>query len=256
MTSTTLPDALLQVDRGPSFVDLRAFAAQQSDALDRLVSLGDADAFFANRVELRHAALGTAGSPVTALRLPASSGCVDAMPNDAFVIILFGHLTLVAGRQAHALGPDGAVVIPHGCRFTWRAEDKVTAIVLRYPESGTAGRTITPIRKDPPLEPSGKPAPEVLLGPAPDCRNFNDYRVDDGKFVCGTWDSTPYRRKGFLYGHYEIMLITEGSVTFGDDETGRAETFGTGSLVLAEAGSRTSWDSREHVTKMFAIYRT
>lgn len=187
--------------------------------------------------------------------MPTGAGCVDALPHDEFIVVLEGRLSLVAGRQSHALGADDAAVIPHGCHFTWRAEGAVTAIVLRYPQSRAAGRAITPIRKDPPLEPSAKPAPEVLLGPAPDCRNFNDYRVDDGKFVCGTWDSTPYKRKGFLYGHYEIMLISQGAVTFGD-EHGRFGTFGEGSLVLAEAGSQCSWDSAVDVTKLFAIYRT
>lgn len=238
--------------RAPSFVDLRAFAIEAEPALQAVASDRKDDAFLANRVPLLNAR-GT--SPVAALRLPADSGCVDALPHDEFIVVLEGRLNLVAGRQAHALDAGDAAVIPHGCRFTWRAEGIVTAILLTYPESRAAGRTITPIRKDPPLEPSAKPAPEVLLGPAPDCRNFNDYRVDEGKFVCGTWDSTAYRRKGFLYGHYEIMLIEQGSVTFGD-ETGRTGTFGTGSLVLAEAGSQCSWDSGEPVTKMFAIYRT
>ncbi|MFT3965982.1 MAG: cupin domain-containing protein [Sphingobium sp.] len=243
--------AIMDRRRPPSFVDLRAFAAEIAEELQALARCNGSDAYLANRIALLSS--GTE-SPVGALHLPEGGGCVEAMPRDEFIILLTGRLWLAAGRQEHFLGPNDAVVVPQGARFAWRAEAGTTAITLSYPESRAGGRTITPIRKDPPLAPSGKPAEDVLLGPAPDCRNFNDYRVDDGKFVCGTWDSTPYRRKGFLYSHYEIMLISEGSVTF-SDEHDRVGTFKAGDLILAEAGSYCAWDSPDHVTKVFAIYR-
>lgn len=237
----------IDASRAPSFVDLRVFAAE---AAEYMPQSGQGDGFLANRVALINA---KGETPVTALSL-IGSGIVDALSNDEFLLILEGQLVLDADGESRLLRADDAVVIPKGTAFAWRAEETVTAVVMSYADSKAEGRTITPITKSPPLEPSGKPAADVLIGPAPDCRNFNDYRVDDGKFVCGTWDSTAYRRRGFVYGHYEIMHILQGSVTFGD-EHGREGTFVTGSVVLAEAGSQCSWDSREHVTKVFAIYR-
>ncbi len=176
------------------------------------------------------------------------------MPNDEIVIVLKGALRLEADGVTHALADGDAAVIPHGAAFSWATEGETVAITMRYPDSVATGASITPIAKDPAFIPSAKPAADLLIGPAPECRNFNDYRVNDGKFVCGTWDSTPYHRHGFLYGHHEIMAIAKGSVTF-SDPSGHAQTFTTGDVLLAEHGSHCGWESREDVTKVFAIYR-
>lgn len=248
LVEKTVPDALDR-DRTPSFVDLRAFAAVAEPSLRN--GARDGGDFASNRL-----ALPVAGEdgPVSALFLRAGSSGEAAATHDDFIIVLKGSLGLTGGGAHYHLEADDAAVVPHGTSFTWRADDDVLAVSLRYGQSKAAGRPVTPISRDPALEPSAKPAADVLLGPAPDCRNFNDYRVDEGKFVCGTWDSTAYQRKGFLYGHHEIMLISQGSVTL-TDQDGRSQTFAEDSLVLVEAGSQTAWDSREHVTKVFAIYR-
>ncbi|WP_246089343.1 cupin domain-containing protein [Paraburkholderia guartelaensis] len=113
---------------------------------------------------------------------------------------------------------------------------------------GTDG-TIVPIDSAPQLEPSGAPLAELLLTPTPHCRNQTDHRSLDGKFTCGTWDSTPYHRLAMSYSHYELMHLLEGSVTF-VDETGRPATFSRGDIFLVEQGARCSWESREHVAKV------
>jgi uncharacterized cupin superfamily protein len=56
------------------------------------------------------------------------------------------------------------------------------------------------------------------------------------------------------YPHYELMHLLEGSVTF-VDETGRTATFSRGDIFLVEQGARCSWESREQVAKVYAIYR-
>ena len=241
--------ATLDRDREPSFVDLRAFAAFAEPSL-RNDDRADTE-FLSSRFPLPVA--GDDG-PVSAVFLPAGSGNSEKMTRDEFIVLLKGSLHLSDGGQDHRLQAGDAAVIPHGSAFAWHADADVLAATLSYEQSEPAGRAITPIRKDPVLAASAKPAADVLLGPAPDCRNHNDYRVDDGKFVCGTWDSTAYRRRGFFYGHNEIMLINQGSVTL-SDQRGRMQNFAEGSLVLVEAGSHVAWDSREHVTKVFAIYR-
>ena len=56
------------------------------------------------------------------------------------------------------------------------------------------------------------------------------------------------------YRHYELMYLLEGSVTFVDG-AGRVGTFAKGDVFLVEQGSDCSWESREHVKKVYAIYR-
>jgi uncharacterized cupin superfamily protein len=157
------------------------------------------------------------------------------------------------GRD-HVLRDGDSIILPMGNSFAWTADEETVAITMRYAESKATGAAIVPTRKDPPFEPSAKPAADILIGPAPDCRNFNDYRVDDGKFVCGTWDSTPYHRHGFLYGHYEIMAILDGEVIFSDPD-GRSQTFAKGDVLVVEHGAHCAWESRVDVVKAFAIYR-
>jgi uncharacterized cupin superfamily protein len=238
--------------RAPSFVDLRAFGdAELAGFRRRPPVTQSADAFVTSR-----APLNSSGKPSTigALILTGGSGRVDAMSNDEFIIVLKGLLRIEADGVTHELGDSDSAVLPHGAGFDWKAEGEVVAITMRYPDSAATGAAIVPIARDPVLMPSAKPAADILIGPAPECRNFNDYRVNDGKFVCGTWDSTPYHRCGFLYGHQEIMAIAKGSVTF-SDPSGRAQTFTKGDVLLAEHGSQCGWESREDVTKVFAIHR-
>lgn len=228
------------IDRKPSFVDLRDFAqVYEHEVTNREDFLGSRVSLYAN---------GRPG-PVGTIALDSSSGTVDSMPNDEFVLILEGSLTL----GDVTLTKGGSAVLPHGAKVDWRSSAGTLAVYLRYRESSAAGSVITPTQRDPTYLPSAKPAPEVLLGPPPECRNFNDYRVDDGRFACGTWASTAYHRRGFAYGHYEIMHLIEGSVTL--EDFGVAKIFKTGDTVLAERGSNCAWHSCEDVTKVFAIYR-
>jgi uncharacterized cupin superfamily protein len=57
-----------------------------------------------------------------------------------------------------------------------------------------------------------------------------------------------------LFRHYELMHLLEGSVTF-VDETGRSGTFSRGDIFIIEQNARCSWESREKVAKVYAIYR-
>ena len=228
------------IDRKPSFVDLRDFAlSHQAEVAVRTDFLASRCALHENGVP----------GPVGLIALEDAAGSVAGLENDEFVLVLEGTLSL--GEAT--LGKGDAVVIAHGTEFEWTSTDGTLAVYMRYPESTRSDAGITVISKDPAYVPSNKPSPDVLIGPAPECRNFNDYRVDDGRFVCGTWASTAYRRRGFPYGHYEIMHLVEGSVTL--EDAGVQRTFDTGATILAERGSHCAWDSREDVAKLFAIYR-
>jgi uncharacterized cupin superfamily protein len=72
--------------------------------------------------------------------------------------------------------------------------------------------------------------------------------------MIGTWDSTPYHRRPMYYRHYELMYLLEGSVTF-VDEAGRSGTFSKGDIFLVEQTATCSWESLDHVAKVYVIYR-
>ena len=154
-------------------------------------------------------------------------------------------MTLEAGQSA---------VIQRGAAFSWSAPGPVSILFTRYNRSQRGDGAIVPIKEKPHLEASGAPLAELLLTPTPVCRNYTDYCSADGEFLCGTWDSTPYRRRAMYYRHYELMYLLEGSVTF-VDEAGRSGTFAKSDIFLVEQAAQCTWDSPEDVTKVYVIYR-
>jgi len=228
-----------------SFIDLRDCAAR----CDLLAATGDG-AWTANR-----AVLPLRGGPVTlsVLRL-SGDGTEAALSADEFAIVLEGGLSIVQAGNPYEVPAGRSIVIPAGIPFEWIARTATTVIVMAC-KSGPAG-AVHPVRIDESadLVASGAPLAELLVGPTPSCRNFTDYRSGNGEFVCGTWDSTPYHRRAMTYGHFELMHLLQGAVTF-VDESGREATFGEGDVFLVEQGARCSWESRVDVKKVYAIYR-
>jgi uncharacterized cupin superfamily protein len=235
----------------PSFVDLRQFARDQSQGVATAATAG-ADRFLSSR-----RVLDWAPGAVTAgvISLDAGSGAVQSLPADEFIIVHEGSLTLVQQGATLTLGPNQSAVLKQGCAFIWSARGPVSLIFTRYNQSRAGDGAIVPIQQNPVLGPSaGGPLAELLLTPAPVCRNHTDYRSDDGEFTCGTWDSTPYHRRAMYFRHMELMHLLEGSVSF-VDEAGRGATFSQGDIFLIEQGASCSWESREQVAKVYVIYR-
>jgi uncharacterized cupin superfamily protein len=235
----------------PSFIDLRQFARDKRQGISAAALAGD-DAFLSSRRMLGWAP----GGPVAAgvITLEAGSGSVASLPADEFIIVSQGSLTLSQQGVTLTLAEGQSAVIQQGAAFSWSAGGPVDAIFMRYNASHAGDRRIVPVKENPQLEPSGAPLAELLLTPAPACRNCADYRSADGEFTCGTWDSTPYHRRAMLYRHYELMYLLKGSVTF-VDETGRSGTFTKGDIFLVEQNAQCSWESRDDVAKVYAIYR-
>ena len=235
----------------PSFVDLRAFARDEAQGIAVTAPAG-ADRFLSSR-----RILDWAPSPVTAgvITLGAGGGTVQALPADEFIIVNEGSLTLVQQGSTLTLGPNQSAILKHGAAFTWSAQGAVSLIFVRYNKSRAGDGAIVPIRENPEMGPSaGGPAADLLLTPTPVCRNYTDYKSEDGEFTCGTWDSTPYARRALYFRHMELMYLLEGSVTF-VDETGRSGTFSKGDIFLIEQKASCTWESREHVAKLYVIYR-
>lgn len=194
--------------------------------------------------------------PVTAgiIALDADGGSVQSLPADEFIIVHAGSFTITQQESPLVLKPGQSTVLKKGATFSWSAQGPVSLIFTRYNNSQSGDRAIVPIKEHPQLEATGTPPADLLLTPAPVCRNYTDYRSTDGEFVCGTWDSTPYHRRAMFYRHFELMYLLEGSVTL-IDEADRAGTFSKGDIFLVEQTARCTWESREHVAKVYVIYR-
>lgn len=229
---------------------MRKFAQDESQGIPLTASAGD-DPFLASR-----RILDLPPGPVTvgAISLEAGSGEVKVQPADEFIIVSEGNLTLTQQDSTLVLGRGKSVVLQHGARFSWSAEGAVSVVFMRYQDSKAGERGLVQISETPSLEPSAPPSAELLLTPTPACRNYVDHRSADGEFYCGTWDSTPYHRRAMSYRHDELIHLLEGSFTF-EDETGRSSTFRPGDIVLVARGAQCSWEHKEHVAKVYAIYR-
>ncbi|WP_019091638.1 cupin domain-containing protein [Komagataeibacter europaeus] len=220
-----------------SFVDLRAFADASMPAP------GD---FLHARTKL--AGQGD-GLSVMACA-PQGAGLVTGMPADEFLIVLTGELNI----GANVLGPDACIVMPRGSAFSWAAAPGTRAIAMRCDTSTPGAQTPVVINPDPIMAPSAAPSAAVLVGPAPTCHSFNDYKSANGELRCGTWSSTPYARRAVRYDHAELMYLIEGSVTLVDG-AGREKTFVKGDIFFVERGAECAWDNREMVKKVYVIFR-
>lgn len=227
----------------PSFIDLRAFAAEPAAPVG--------DPFGAGRriVPMREAAI-EAG----VIDLTAGSGSVAPLAGDWWLFAATGGVSLSTPAGDVALAEGESCMLRSGTGFEWNAAEPSQLIYMRYPGSPAAQPQVTPIDLSAELVPSGAPLAELLIGETPSCRNHTDYRTTDGEFSAGVWDSTPYHRSAMRYGHCELMYLLKGSVTF-VDEAGREGTFSKGDVFLVERGAMCSWESRDDVAKVWVIYR-
>ncbi len=239
-----------RVTTAPSFVDLRQFAKA---AAAKLASQSDTSAnpFITSRYPL---ALPPGPVAIGAIHLSPGSGTVTAQEADEFIIVCDGHVTLTSQEQTLALADGDSAVLSAGVDVDWKCEESATLLYMRYLESGAGEGALVPIDTTAELVTSGTPLAELLIGPTPHCRNHTDYASADGEFVCGTWDSTPYKRRHMAFKHFELMHLLEGAVTV-EDHTGATHTFVSGDIFLVEQQAQCSWESTERVKKIYAIYR-
>ena len=222
-------------------------------------------------VDLRHYAEGTTPSgdwiggraipifadeaaAVTALA-PRGFGHVDGLTADEFVIVLAGRLEIESAAGPLQLEANQSGVLPVGVSFDWRAAENTLVIIVSVPATDH-GDANGPARIDESaaMSPSNNPPlPELLIGPAPTCRNHSDYRSASGEFVCGTWDATPFHRRQIPFQQIELMHLLDGSVSFYDDK-GRV-TYEAGDVVLYVRGEGCAWYSDVHVKKVYATHR-
>jgi len=224
----------------PSFIDLRAFANEAAPHHGR-------DPFGADRrlVPLR-------GGPleVGSIDVPAGTGMVRASAGDCFMIVVEGEVAIDTRR----LRAGDCCVVSGGTPFGWSAGAPARLIFMRHQSGAVDARGIARIDAEAELAPSNPPLADLLIGETPACRNHTTFRSSDGDFTCGVWDSTPYHRIAMSYRHFELMYLLSGSVTF-VDAAARERTFTKGDIFLVEQNAECSWESRDHVAKVYAIYR-
>lgn len=225
----------------PSFIDLRPLAAAARPS---------ADPFGKGRTLLP---LREAPVEVGAIALEAGAGATPPLSGDWWLIAEAGTVTLAGAGGTVMLSGAQSCVVRDGTALAWSAPAGAALVFMRY-TGGTGGPGLVPIDPAAELAPSNPPLADLLVGETPFCRNNTMHRSADGTFTCGVWDSTPYHRRAMRYAHFELMYLLEGAVTF-VDETAQTRTFRAGELFLVEQGASCSWDSREHVAKIFAIYR-
>ncbi|MFC6673405.1 cupin domain-containing protein [Marinobacterium aestuariivivens] len=234
----------------PSFIDLRQFARDLVSGPVRRVD-GQLDAFLANRTPLE---LPPGPVEIGAIRLEAGKGSVAELAADEFIILCDGALTLTQEERTLELVDGASAVLSAGSRFDWHCPASATLLYMRYHGETAGDASLIAVDESAVLEPSGTPAAELLIGETPSCRNHTDYRSTDGEFVCGTWDATPYHRRAMESRQFELMHLLQGAVNVVDD-TGVSRTFVKGDIFLVEKGAQWSWESREVVKKVYAIYR-
>jgi uncharacterized cupin superfamily protein len=220
-------------------IDLRAYATGAAPTRDWLG--GRATAAFADDATV-----------VTAIA-PVGKGRVSVLPADEFLIVLAGEIAFDTTRRAAVIKAGQSAVLPAGLAFGWSAAAGTVAVIVACPGAAAALPDLVPIDEAAPLLPSNPPLAELLVGPAPSCRNHSDYRSANGEFACGTWDSTPYNRRAMLHPQVELMHFLEGAATFVD--ASGSVTFSKGDIIVRVRGAQCSWVSEVHVKKVYATHK-
>ncbi len=221
-------------------IDMRAYAVGTVPSND----------WFQGRAE---PAFADAKAQVAAFAL-RGEGQVEALPTDELVLVLSGRLEIESEAGTLVIEPDASAVLPVGTSFRWRASDDLLAIVYAAPADAPGSAPVPVlIDKNAQLSPSNPPPAENLIGAVPSCRAYSDYVSANKEFACGTWDSTPYRRRQIPYRQVELMLLLEGTVTFSDAK-GRV-TFKKGDVCMFVRGDGCEWLSEEYVKKVYATQR-
>lgn len=229
----------------PTFVDLRVLAQSVPAAA------GQDDPFGA---DARKLSVRAGPCTLLAISLAGGSGNSTGLDADTWVFVENGAVTLTGPAGDIDLGEGQSAVIARGTPFAWRSDVPTTLIGMGYPEGEAGEPGIIGIDNNASLAPSNPPAANVLLGETPSCRSNNHFASADETFKCGIWDSTPYQRTAIFFHHTELMHFLAGEVTF-TDAAGRTATFRKGDTFIIEQGAECTWDSRENVVKIYALFR-
>jgi uncharacterized cupin superfamily protein len=193
------------------------------------------------------------GFETGAVAMPAGSGMVASATRHELVIVVEGRIRF-GDDPSLDLSTGDSAVIPRGSRFAWSAPEKVSWIYASHAGSPEdVGLPTAPLRILPerPTGASAGPPPELVLTGSPVVWHQNPALVTkSGKFGCGVWDTTPYRRDFTIHPRHELMYLLEGSVSF-IPRQGLPVTFKRGDILMMTRGTETSWSNAETCRKIF-----
>jgi uncharacterized cupin superfamily protein len=178
---------------------------------------------------------------------------VASFPHIETIVVSEGELTLTAAGSAPlVLGPQTGAVIGCGTSLRIVAASRVQFSFCAAACDKPTKRGLVPLRADADFKPSRSLPPEVLLGPAPECRSDNVFTEDGAGYSAGTWDSTPYHRIVRPHRQNEFMHLVAGSVRFAAPD-GSVLSTGTGDALFVPQGASVGWESSDRVAKFFVV---
>jgi uncharacterized cupin superfamily protein len=178
---------------------------------------------------------------------------VASFPHIETIVVSEGELTLTAAGSAPlVLGPQTGAVIGCGTSLRIVAASRVQFSFCAAACDKPTRSGLFPLRADADFKPSRSLPPEVLLGPAPECRSDNVFIEDAAAYSAGTWDSTPYHRIVRPHRQNEFMHLVAGSVRFAAPD-GSVLAMGTGDALFVPQGAAVGWESSDRVAKFFVV---
>ncbi len=178
---------------------------------------------------------------------------IEDFPYSETLVVHAGHVVLSNAEQTLQLGVGSSAVIGRGTRLTVQASAGSHWAFCSVDQAGApVCPGLTLLAPHTLLNPSAAPEPQILIGPAPQCRAFNLFDDAVTELRIGIWDSTPYARHGRAHKLHELMHLLEGSVTLQDNEGG-AVTVNRGDTVFVAKGAPCAWTSTVYVRKVYAV---
>jgi uncharacterized cupin superfamily protein len=179
---------------------------------------------------------------------------VAEFPHIETLVVVGGLLTLVAAdAQPLVLGIGEGAVIGRGADVRIQADAPATFVFYVSTGSDAGPGGVTALKADANFKPSASTLPpEVLIGPAPECRSDNVFTDEARGYLAGAWDSTPYKRIVRAHRIHEFMYIVNGSVRF-EKPDGSSETADAGDALFVPQSAPIGWESRERVAKFYVV---
>lgn len=178
---------------------------------------------------------------------------VARFPHTETLVVVDGELSLTAaGAAPLVLGRGEGAVIARGTALHVLAASRTRFVFCAAAAERADQPCITPLRADANFKPSNSLPPDVLLGPAPQCRSDNVFKDELAGVQAGTWDSTPYHRIVRPHRVNEFMYLVDGGVRFASPD-GSVLSTQAGDAIFVPQGVPVGWESSERVAKFYVV---
>lgn len=178
---------------------------------------------------------------------------VERFPHTEILVVVEGTLSLIAADAAPLVLSRGeGAVIARGTALRIQAAARSVAVFCAAAAEVANQPGITRLRADADFKPTNSLPPEVLLGPAPQCRSDNVFKDELTGVVAGTWDSTPYHRIVRPHRVNEFMVLLAGAVRLASPD-GSVLSASAGDALFVPQGAPIGWESSERVSKFFVV---